>query len=290
MKNGKKVLLPTKRQLEKMNAAQAVLPYQDGKGNTSIKMTAGHIAYLMSFWKKFTAKERAEILERGEATADYVNLRQYQIYMDERKGIIHNDKDDPKFKLHLEKMMENWKHTPIEHYLMFDSKNRFIGWNKGDEKSVDSLFWTGSLIGGHTMHNHPTTRDRPLGLPFSAKDLEAIIGEGTKTFEVTSREGAYTIELSGKPKFTTQDVREWDTQLLARKQAIFKVMIDKGYRDPTQTDTYWRLRFLEHHDHMQAFAKKFGFKYTFKARKKYSDLDKQSSMTKDLPLITNWDA
>jgi hypothetical protein len=288
IKNGKKVLLPTPLQIERMKKADAVLPHQDPSGRTGPKRDIPHIAYLKRVWNSFDEKERKAILDKGEATPDYALLRQYELYLAEQKGIIKDDRNDPKFKYALEKMRERWRLEGIEHYLMFDSKGRFIGYNIGDEKSVVSIFAKGGLAGGHTMHNHPTERGkRPLGLSFSAKDLESIRDEGTKTFEVSTREGNYVIESKGKVKYTPQDVMDWDTELAEIKKSIFNGMKSKGYRDPLQTDTYWRIRMLEHHQHMQRFANKFGLSYTFTPSKAYKGIDKMENMDKPLPPILN---
>ena len=286
VKNGKKVLLPTPLQIERMKRGEAVLPYQDPDGRTGPKRDVSHIAYLKRNWNQYSEAERKSILEKGEATTDYALLRQYEIYLLEQKGVVNNDKEDPKFKLNLEKMKEQWRLEGIERYVMFDAKGRFIGYNVGDEKSVQSIFAKGGLVAGHTMHNHPTKRgERPLGLSFSAKDLESMRAEGCKVFEVTAREGNYVLETSGKVKFTPQDVMDFDTTLAATKKSIFSVMKQKGYVDPTQTDAFWRIRMLEHHKLMQEFANKFNLKYTFKPTKAYKGLDNKENMLKPLPPI-----
>ena len=254
----------------------------DGKGNRGPDESISKIAFLKNNWNQFTKAERDAILNKGEATIEYVYLRRYQIYMDEKKGIIRNDKDDPKFRFNLEKKVEDWRHAEVEFYVMFDNKGRFLGYNIGDHAEVNSVFFKGTLVGGHTMHNHPTKEDRPLGLSFSAPDLTSIRGEGTRNFEVTTAEGRYSMNTNGR-QISEKSINEWKTSWEAHKAALYSARDPSGR--PIPEHTLWRIRAIDHHQSMQALAKANGWDYKFTPLPKYKDLMDIKSLSKPLPKI-----
>lgn len=287
MKNGRKQIVPTPRQLEKMELLknkQAVAPYADDTGYTAPKYETNLVmqVQLKRYWETFTDKRRKEILEKMEATEEYINLRAYELLLLAKKGIYKDDRNDPKFRLNIEKIRENWSvNSDIELCAMFDRHNRFIGFNTGKEHEVDTLYIKGSLVGGTTIHNHPTTPDRPLGLSFSRDDLNSFLHEGTRRFEATAREGTYAMTTKGAVRFKQKDFDKLFDDWNDHKAAIAQAFQARGLS--TSSDMYWRIRCIDHHKIMEGFAKEHGFTYKFTPRKKYEKLMDISQVDKPLP-------
>ena len=200
----------------------------------------------------------------------------------ERKGIMNNDRDDPNFRLNIEKIRANWSvNSDIELCAMFDKHNRFIGFNIGKEHEVDTLYLQGSLAGGTTIHNHPTTQDRPLGLSFSRDDFKSFLHEGTRRFEATAREGTYSMTTKGRVRFSQKDYDELFDRWNDIKAATEDAFRQRGIS--TSSDIYWRVRAIDHHKVIQEFAQKHGFTYKFTPRKGYEKLMDVSQIDKPLP-------
>lgn len=287
MKDGRKQIVPTPRQMAKMDLEkdkQADGNWADPDGYVKPKYETNLVmqVQLKRYWESFTEKQRKEILEKMEATEEYINLRAYELMMLAKKGIFKDDRNDPKFRLNIEKIRANWSvNSDIELCAMFDRYNRFIGFNKGREHEVDTLYIKGSLVGGTTIHNHPTTPDRPLGLSFSRDDLNSFMREGTRRFEATAREGTYSMTTRGRVKFKQKDFDKLFDEWNGIKSATVQAFQARGIS--TSSDIYWRVRAIDHHKMMEKFAKEHGFTYKFTPRKNYEKLMDISQIDKPLP-------
>lgn len=291
IKGGIKTLVPTERQMAKLEKAKLVEPHADASGRQAgfSHTPLWAIVALKRNWDAYSSIERNKILKDGVQTKAYALLRAYEIYLEheeEKKNGIKSKKSkeitDKKFKYNLNKLMKEWSvDMEIEKSVMFDARGNFLGIAFGVTDHVDSNYQKGILVGGTSMHNHPTSPNRPLGLPFSVPDIQSFWGEGAARYIVTTREGTYEMKTEGRLKFKFKDIEEYATAWASRKRVMYATREKVGI--PESHPRFQRLWFKEMHDSLNAFSKKHGFEYTFKPKKGYENLTDINAIGKPLP-------
>jgi hypothetical protein len=115
IKEGRKVIIPTKRQLEAMERKQAEANYLfDANGRTGmpdgdeeLRASEGYVKKVL----KLSEKQQKEILENGRATPEFVEVNVLRILKALRDGDTKNEMEDKKFKFSLDKLIARWANS-----------------------------------------------------------------------------------------------------------------------------------------------------------------------------------
>jgi len=272
-KNAKKGLKPTERQKKTLENKENKSAFHDGAGNTEFKLQEDYLKFGRQLEKELGAKRCKEILELGIAGRDgveddeFLALNTLRIWRDEQKGIIRNERDDPKFKFNLQKRIESSRNAEIEFGTAYDAKGRFWGNFIGNKNHVTAILPPSTLIGGTFLHNHPS------GSVFSAKDHESFQWWGVKNAIVTSHKGVYSIEYHGTPKYNKVDVAKYQEEYFKR---FAQVREASALRPDVPQRTWDNIKWAEGNDLMKRFARQFGLTYKFKPTKEYEDFPKMT--------------
>lgn len=278
MKEGRRVIVPTTRQMEQMARKQEEAnQIKDSMGRSGMENKIKDIEGIEEFLRQqgLSKKAQKEILEKGEATDDFINLNVLRILKALRDGDKTNEKDDKKFKFSLDKLIKMWANSEVEMMAAFDKNGKFLGYStQANAGQVQHQTGSGQIVGGTTIHSHPSGPDRFFGGTFSVGDYKGFRDSGEKTMIVTSREGTYILERDNGPlnltnsQINTSYVKTTVRVTLSRE----KIKNDKLTKfGCTKSDlAMWRDRHLG----AKELASQSGLKYTFIPNKGFEGLDK----------------
>lgn len=277
MKEGRRAIVPTTRQMEQMARKQAEAnQITDKAGRSGMVNTIKDIKNLED-WAKYHHPNKGEIkdiIENGLTTDSFITLNVLRILEAQRDGKTKNEKDDPNFKFNLDNLIKNWANSDVELMAAYDKNGMFLGYaTQGVNHIVQMNSGDGQVIGGTTIHSHPSDAGRFFGGNFSVGDLKGFRDAGEKTMVVTSKEGAYMLERSGSLKLTNSQI---NTNYV--KTAVRTVLSKQKIKDDkltkfgcTKSDlAIWRDR----HNGMQELASSVGLRYTFIPNKGFEGLAK----------------
>lgn len=277
MKEGRKAIIPTKKQAEAMVRKQAEAnANKDEFGNTGMANTVADIPDREAYVKtlKLSKKEQAEILEAGRATDQFIDLNVLRILKAMRDGTLKNEMEDPNFKFSLDKLIKKWSTSEVELMAGFDKNNQFLGYQtQGRTGVVAFSVALGQLVGGTSIHSHPSEGGRFFGGTFSDKDWKGFRDSGAKAMIVTSLEGVYILQKTGQAKYTNTEI---NTAYV--RTAVRTVMSKQRIKDDKVTKfgcsksdlAVWRDR----HNGAIELGKSVGIQYTFIPNKGFEGLDK----------------
>lgn len=287
MKEGRRVIIPTQRQMEAMKKAESK-PMVDVWGYNGVEYTVKDLKNLEKYIKELgiSEKRQKEILERGESTDEYKYLRMIEILKDIRDGKKIDDLNDPNSKFSLASTAERWKDGDVEMGGAWDKNNRFIGFSVGKKSEVEYNILTGSLAGGTMLHNHPRQDDDSLlGYSFSRGDIETFRDFALRLSVVTAIEGKYYMEnTQGKSlkKLSNKVIESFWARFDIRR-SLSKIIYEKN-KDKLTIDDYNRMIWRDLHRFNQDIAKVAGYSYKFVPNKGYESLT-DSKITGKLPPI-----
>lgn len=277
MKEGRRVIVPTTRQIEQMARKQAEAnQIKDALGRTGMQNVIADIDGIEEYLRQqgLSKKAQKEILEKGEATDDFINLNVLRILKALRDGDKTNEKDDKNFKFSLEKLIKKWANSEVELMAAFDKNGKFLGYStQANDGKVQHQTAAGQVVGGTTIHSHPSGPDRFFGGNFSVGDYKGFRDSGEKTMVVTSREGTYILERNGPLNMTNSQINTSYVKTTVRatlsKERIKNDKLTKF--GCTKSDlAIWRDRHLG----AMELASQVGLKYTFIPNKGFEGLVK----------------
>jgi hypothetical protein len=278
MKEGRRVIVPTQRQMAESARKQAEANIiKDSQGRTGIEYTVKDIAMLERAVEAYglSKQRQKEILKEGRDTDAFLDLKLLEILKDIRDGKKINERDDKNFKFNLESLKEKWANSEVEMMAVWDKNNRFMGYaTQADKGLVQIRTINGSLVGATTLHTHPSDSDRFFGSSFSYGDLKTFRDNGEQTMIVASREGYYIMERGPKMNLTDKEITTaWVKYRMKEKMSHSAFSGDSkklkgGY---TKLDlAVWR----DHHNAVKELASRTGVTYKFVPRKGFENLDK----------------
>ncbi len=276
IKEGRRVIVPTERQMAEAKRKQAEAnQITDDRGRTGMTNTVKDIKNLEE-WAKYhfpNEKQIKEIFEAGRATDDFINLNVLRILKALRDGTTKNERDDPNFKFNLESLKKKWANSEVEMMAAFDKNGMFLGYEtQADKGLVQMRSGDGQIIGGTTIHSHPSEDGRFFGGNFSDGDWKGFLVAGEKTMIVTSREGTYILEREGAMKLTRKAInKSYVVSMVKTTLALQKLKDEKELTKfgCTKRDlVIWR----DHHKSAEELAKSSGLKYTFVPNKGFEGL------------------
>jgi hypothetical protein len=277
MKEGRKVIIPTERQVEQMLRKQAEAnEIKDALGRTGMTNTIKDIKNIDEWVKYYLPSEqqRKDIMEAGRATDNFINLNILRILKALRDRTTKNEKDDPDFKFNLNSLIKNWANSEVELMAAFDKNGVFLGYEtQANQGLVQMRSGDGQIIGGTTIHSHPSDSSRFFGGNFSVGDWKGMRDAGEKTMVVTSKEGTYILERSGHLKLTNSQINKNYVKTTVRTTlSIEKIKDNKLTKfGCTKADlAVWR----DIHNGTKELADSVGLKYTFIPNKGFEGLAK----------------
>jgi len=292
-KDGKKVLLPTPRQIAKEAELKAQLASLAGRNTFVANMSISTQTFILREVSKMSPEHIAKVLANGKATEDYMRIKAAEA--------IRGVRDNPNWKGRDELMNKDSPHNisrsyngivrlPQEVAHVWDKDNRYLGYSTQDKASTVAINATrGSVAGGTALHNHPIASDRPLGHNASTDDFRGAKEMGLRVSHIASVEGRYSIKspASGWDKVSTKSINTLGKKLeQAQRNAISearKIFPNANSGDKKYMDLKSRLWHLNQSKVIQSFCQKTGVKYEFKASKKYENLTDINSVYKPLP-------
>ena len=277
MKGGRRAIVPTTRQMEQMARKQAEAnEIRDSEGLSGMVNTISDIAGIEEFIKQegLSKKAQNEILEKGQVTDTFINLNVLRILKALRDGDKTNERDDKKFKFCLENLIKKWANSEVELIAAFDKNGKFLGYStQANVGKVSIALGEGQMVGGTSIHSHPSSEERFFGGNLSVGDWKGFRDSGEKTMVVTSREGTYILERRGSLKLTNSQI---NTNYV--KTTVRTVLSEQKIKDDkltkfgcTKSDlAIWRDR----HNGTRELADSVGLKYTFIPNKGFEGLAK----------------
>jgi len=277
MKEGRKVIIPTQRQIESMTRKQAEANLmEDGGGRTGLEAKISDIKDIENYIKQLglTKQQQKDILENGRATDEFVQINVLRILKAMRDGDKTNEMNDKKFKFNLENLIKKWANSEVEMMAAFDKDGKFLGYQtQAKTGTVQITTGAGQLAGGTTVHSHPEEDGRFFGGTFSVGDWTGFKEKGEKLMVVTSKEGTYMLERTGPLKFTNSDVNKAYVRMTVRtvlsKQRIKDDKLTKFGCSKSDL-AVWR----DLHNGTKELASQAGVKYTFIPNKGFEGIDK----------------
>jgi hypothetical protein len=280
MKEGRKVIVPTPRQMEQMARKQAeAVEFKNADGLTGIELKVSDIDGL-KLWLaqniKLTEKEKKQILEYGMVDKDdkFLTLNVIRILEAMRDGKTKNERDDKAFKYSMDKLIKKWANSEVEVAAAWDKNGMFLGWeSQANTGLVSHTTATGQTVGGTTLHSHPSSSTRFFGGTFSDGDWKNFLNSGERLMVVTSREGTYMLERTGNVKVKRSDVnRSYVRTTVTATLSMQRFSDSKSTKfGCSQQDlAVWRDR----HNGAKQLASMGGVKYTFIPNKGFEGLDK----------------
>jgi ribosomal protein L20A (L18A) len=260
--DGRKELVPTERQLAKMARQSLENTYMDMGNRTGLKFTQEEIAKARLTVMMMTPEQIKETLNRGEATDAFIALKTLEFVDGKGKG----QQDDPSFKFNEARVVSWMKDANMDKEVLFvwDKDGRFWGWTQGSEKSCSAKIPKGGLVGGTSLHNHPSTDKRPYGQSFSKGDILAGRYSAERRWIVAAKEGVYVVEMPPNAKY-----RDFDAM-------VFQAKTRAAWRSINQKLPQFKLnqaaKAQVHHTYMKEFASRQGLKYKFIPSKGYETL------------------
>ena len=120
MKEGRRVIVPTQRQMEQMARKQAEgVEFKNKDGLTGMELQVSDIEGL-KLWLaqniELTEKEKREILEYGvvDKNDKFLTLNVIRILEAIRDGKTKNERDDKNFKYSMDKLIKKWANSEVE--------------------------------------------------------------------------------------------------------------------------------------------------------------------------------
>ncbi len=275
MKEGRRVIIPTERQVEAMKKA-ASQPLVDANGLSGVLYTVKDIPRLEKYINDLglSKQRQKEILERGEATDEHKYLSLLEKLKDIRDGKKRDDLNDEKSKFSLKSTAERWRDGDVEMGAMWDKDNRFIGFNVGKKQEVSFNVLDGHLAGGTILHNHPLQDEsQKVGNPFSPDDMEVFRDTGVRLSVVTAREGTFYMERIGNKPLTKLTDKLIKTAW-AKTQVRFELsnLIYQKNKDKLTVDDYYRMTWRDIHRFNKEVAEAAGYSYKFVPNKGFQSL------------------
>jgi hypothetical protein len=283
MKEGRRVIVPTARQMAEAARKKAEASLMvDAQGLSGRKATVKDLAGLERYVEntlKLSKQRQKEILERGEATDEYLTLRLIQILKDEKDGKVIDELNGSDKKTSLQGRIDAWRGGDIEMLGMWDKNNRFIGFRIGKETEVESNYIEGNMAGGTMLHNHPVKEEKGerLGNPCSGGDVSSFRDSGAKASIVTTKEGVFYLERNGPTTIKDIDItRVWERtkvkyELSAMLYRTSKTMV---------ADDFHRLIWRDIHEANKELARLGGYTYRFVPNKGYESLTDKTAFGK----------
>ena len=280
MKEGRRVIVPTSRQIEQMTRKQAeAVEFKNSDGLTGIELKVSDIEGLKEWVKqntKLTEKEKKQILEYGMVDKDdkFLTLNVIRILEAMRDGKTKNERDDKAFKYSMDKLIKKWANSEVEVAAAWDKNGMFLGWeSQANTGLVSHTTASGQTVGGTTLHSHPSSPTRFFGGTFSDGDWKNFLNSGERLMVVTSKEGTYMLERTGNVKVKRSDVnRSYVRTTITATLSMQKFSNSKSTKfGCSQQDlAVWRDR----HNGAKQLASMGGVKYTFIPNKGFEGLDK----------------
>lgn len=277
MKEGRRAIVPTKRQMEQIARKQAEAnQITDALGRTGMTNTLADIASIEAYIQELGLSEKAqkEILDRGKATDEFINLNVLRILKLLRDGDKTNEKDDKDFGFSLNNLIKKWANSEVELMAAYDKNGKFLGYSTQAKSGlVQHQTGDGQVIGGTTIHSHPSGPDRFFGGNFSVGDWKGFRDAGEKTMIVTSKEGTYILERNGPLKLTNFQINTNYVKTTVRTTlSIDRIKDNKLTKfGCTKSDlAVWR----DGHNGTKELAASVGLKYTFIPNKGFEGLAK----------------
>lgn len=280
MKEGRRVIVPTQRQMEQMARKQAeAVEFKNKDGLTGMELQVSDIEGL-KLWLaqniKLTEKEKREILEYGmvDKNDKFLTLNVIRILEAIRDGKTKNEQYDKNFKYSMDKLIKKWANSEVEVAAAWDKNGMFLGWeSQANTGLVGHTTSTGQTVGGTTLHSHPSSPTRFFGGTFSDGDWKNFLNSGERLMVVTSREGTYMLERVGKVKITRSDVNKnyvRTTVMSTLSMQNFSETKRTKFGCSQQDLAVWRDR----HKGAKQLASQGGIKYTFIPNKGFEGIDK----------------
>jgi len=278
-KDGKKTLLPTQRQLDKL-VQKATVDLLRGVEISELSL-ASRIAIVREV-NKLTPEERAKILLVGEATDKFIRIKAAEAIEGLKKDpnwVGKNERDDRTNPNNIHDFEKRIRDLPYEVVVNYDRHGRFMGYNVGNKGSVEMALIRGTLNGGTSMHNHPKEDGRPLGQHPSGRDLFTGKMLNSGTTAITSPEGKYTIRTpkgwskipeSAIDAFEKKMQKVWTSSIVTARKVFPSGMSDENNKK--YADFKHRLIHAQVQRLYQGFAKTHGIKYEFTPHKGYESL------------------
>ena len=277
MKEGRKVIIPTKRQIEAMERKQAEANVIiDAKGRTGMVNTMAEVPAIEAYLRSIglSKKKQQEILENGRATDDFIDINIVRILNNIKDGKTKNERDDKDFKFSLEKLKQRWANSDVEMMAAFDKHGHFLGFEtQNDAGKVTMKTGAGQLVGGTTIHSHPSEKGKFFGESFSVPDWRAFRDSGERQMVVTAKEGVFILEKSGPINVTNSQInKSWV------KTTIRSVLSKRNIKDDKMTKfgcskselAVWR----DLHTGNKELAAQIGVSYRFIPNKGFEGIDK----------------
>lgn len=277
IKEGRKVIIPTKKQVESMERKQAAEnTLIDALGRTGMVNTVSDIKMIEAYIKTLglSQKQQKEILENARATDEFIQLNVLRILKALRDGDTKNEMEDKKFKFSLDNLIKKWANSEVELMASYDKNGKFLGYDtQANSGIVYMTTGAGQLVGGTTIHTHPVLKGEFFGGNFSIGDWQGFRDTGERRMVVTSKEGTYILEKSKPLKLTNSDITKSYVRTLVRIN-----LSQKGIKDDKTTKfgcskselALWR----DKHHGAKEIAAIAGVKFTFIPNKGFEGLDK----------------
>jgi hypothetical protein len=277
MKEGRKVIIPTERQVEQMLRKQAEAnEIRDSEGLSGMVSTIADIAEIEEFIKQqgLSKKAQREILEKGQVTDNFINLNVIRILKALRDGDKTNERDDKNFKFCLENLIKKWANSEVELMAAFDKNGKFLGYStQANTGKVSIAIGIGQMVGGTSIHSHPSGPDRFFGGNFSVGDWKGFRDSGERKMVVTSKEGTHILERNGPLKLTNSQINiNWVKTSVRTALSIEKIKDNKLTKfGCTKAElAVWR----DSHNGTKELADSVGVRYTFIPNKGFEGLAK----------------
>lgn len=249
---------------------------KDSEGRTGMVNTVDDIPNIEQYIKELglSKEQQKEIMEFGKATDTFIDLNVLRILKAIKDGNLKSEIFDKDFKFSIEKLIKKWSNSDVEMMAAYDKNGMFLGFNTIAEKGkVYINTGYGQLVGGTTLHSHPSDSDRFFGGTFSIGDWKTFLQSGEKKMVVTSKEGTYTLERVGPVKLTNKDINRNYV-----KTTVRAVLSTQNIKDVKKTKfgcskselAVWR----DQHLGTTELAQQSGVRYTFIPNKGFEGLDK----------------
>ncbi len=277
IKEGRRVIIPTARQAEAMARKQAEANMiKDSKGRTGMTAKISDIAGLEEYIKSLGLSKKAQkdILDAAKVSDDFVQLNTLRILKALRDGDTKNEMEDKNSRFNLDALIKKWANSEVEMIAAWDKNNKFLGYNTiADKGKVYMVTTEGQLIGGTTIHSHPSEEGRFFGGSFSHGDWKTFRDNGERKMIVTSKEGTYILERDSNFKLSNSDINK-----VYVRTTVKTVLSTQKFTDPKPTKfgctmaelAVWR----DLHAGNKELAAMAGIKYTFIPNKGFSGIDK----------------
>jgi len=295
IENGTKTLLPTERQLARMEEIkQRTFVDIRGYNENSLFSDKAQREHLLDWAKAQDPAYLAKLIREGKITEDYIKAMWLRNYLDRKKGFMPNDLLNPDSRWNLKSLEDIFHVQAVEHGALWDKFGTFIGYTTGTSSEVTLGFGEGMLTGGTILHNHPTQKMDALGGGFSvyqetdkkgkfAGDFITFKNSGAGRMIAAGIEGSYELTAPRSPTYSMKDLKI----LQSEAEEIRRKTWDKykSVRGAFSTGLYARANAISHFEALKDFARRHGCSYTFRPNKGYEDLLEPSALTK--PLIRN---